>query len=843
MNNPSSPQILRAAVLALLASSVTSLPAQTAAGAPASLRTEGPTVTLDPFTVNSEKDYGYRKVTSITTSRIGVSITEAPQAIEIISGELLSDFGINTIRDAFQYTSSVTKNSQEILQSGSYKLRGFELPTVINGLAQSPSPSRPGYIASDNIERIEVAKGPVGLFFGNSAPNGVANIITKRPQFINRTKVDLSAGSYDFRKALVDVQSVLSPKHGVAFRLIAASQNSHTRLEQDTSYNFAAGSFVVRPNDKIRIDAEFDVTDFQQTYAANNAWNFAVNPLYYENVTNPDTQMLNYIKAKYNAATDAAARQVINTRWGAAGPASFLNNWTADYFGAYGRIAYPQSGTTVNWNAISPQGDKFLAAGPDSNDDGRTYFADVSVTFTPWERTAIQYHWIHQANRQNFHRQLISYNSGPLNAEGHFPSLRIGSDVRERNTDSDAQQLDLSHELKLANLRHRLGGGIELSRNRDTSYTALSDLTRAPTRTRPDGTTTTGTATANEWYPFTQDLYPLSTTVASGIRPGPLGKPNEYQSWYASYRATAFEDKWNFLAGVRSVKLMTSGSTASGESELTKTIGVIGEVSKGLYAFASYNTNFVFSQGYTVNDNAGLPIPGEGVPLGSETGKGLEAGLKSTLFDGKITGTLSYFRIERDGVATSDIAKNGSDPRNLDNDPNNNVRWNLNGGLQRTVGFDGDAVWTPNEHFQVLANFVYMTQAKIVSDPSIDTANINVNENNARLYDKEFRHRLAKSPKFSANVVAKYSFTEGALKGAFVGGAVRHTGEYILSDNFNYDLTVNAETIYDAFAGVTKKYGDFTTTFQVNVQNIGDKINDFTRDDGFVLKGRVSIQF
>ncbi|HVU15433.1 MAG TPA: TonB-dependent receptor plug domain-containing protein [Candidatus Didemnitutus sp.] len=799
-------------------------------------------VVLDPFQVNTANDYGYRKLTSITTSRIGVAITEAPQAIEVISGEMLHDFDISSIRDAFNYSSSITKNSEEVLQSGSFKLRGFQLPTFINGMAQPPGPSNPGYISNDNVERIEVAKGPVGLFFGNSAPNGVANIITKRPQMINRTTVSLGGGSYGYEKAMLDTQAVVSKDLGIAYRLITSADDSHTRIGQDTSYNMVAGSVLVHPNDKVRFEAEFDATNFQQSYAANNAWNFVVNPLYYQNVTNPDQTMLNYIKTKYGAATDAAAISVINSRWGVGGPTSYVNNWATDYFGAYGKIVYPHTGTTMPWSEISPLGDSFTGAGPDSNDDGTTYLADASLVITPTDKTAIEYHWIHSSNRENFARQLFGPNSGPLDAQGHIPSLTIGADVRQRNTDGDAQQLDFSQEVDTGNIRNRIVAGLEWSRNRDTTIRAAIDPSKAPTRTEPNGTVTTGLATTQYYFPFTEPLYPLSTTVAGALT-GTPGIPNEYQSWYASYRATAFNDKLNLLAGLRSVKQLTSNSTAYGDSELTKTFGAIGEVSHGLYLFGSYNTDFVFSQGYTVNDASGRPIPGEGVPLGPETGKGLEGGVKLTVLDDKITGTISYFRVERNGVATSDIARNGSDPRNLDTDPNNDVRFNLNGGLQRTAGIDGDLVWTPNRNFQVLANFTYMSEARIISDPSINTVNIGVSADNARLYDKEFNHRLAKAPVFASDLVAKYFFTDGSLKGAYVGGAVRYKGKYSLSDDFNYDIYILAETKFDAFAGYTTKFWKIPTTFQVNLQNIGNKINDFTRDDGFVVRGRISLEF
>ena len=136
-----------------------------------------------------------------------------------------------------------------------------------------------------------------------------------------------------------------------------------------------------------------------------------------------------------------------------------------------------------------------------------------------------------------------------------------------------------------------------------------------------------------------------------------------------------------------------------------------------------------------------------------------------------------------------------------------------------------------------------MNKLELPQRPPINIANIGVTENNARLYDKEFNHRLAKSPKFSANLIAKYNFITGAFKGSFVGAGIRHTGEYLLSDNFDYDLYVQTETKFDAFAGYTTRFWNIPTTIQINLQNIGGKVNDFTRDDGFVVRGRLSLQF
>jgi len=802
-------------------------------------------VVLSPFSVATTKDSGYRKLSSVTTSRIGVSLYEAPQAIEIISGELLRDLGYNSIREVYDYTSSVTVNKQETRQNGSFKLRGFQLPNFINGVQVAANSNGPGFVSTDNVDRVELAKGPVGLFYGNSSPNGVSNTVTKRPESVNRTTTEVSVGSYGLLKGVVDTQSVVSREYGIAYRIIAAANNSQTRLDQDTGYHMYAASLVIKPNDKIEVQAEFNSTTYKQAYSAVSAWNFLVNPLYYQQVANPDQTMLNYIKTRYSATDDAAARVVIANRWGINGPKNntYLNtNWTADNFGAYGKIVYPFSGSRTVWSRYSPDGDKFTSASPDSRLDGVNALSDVSIRLTPFEKTSVQYHWVRSQDTSDFARSLAFPNPGALDANGRIPSLNVFVQRQKLDAVSDTQQLDLSQEVTTGGIRNRFIGGVELRRIWTNNGNAPTDNTRGPTRTTPTGGTTTGNDSLLNFYNFTQPWMAIDPFIT-----GPItqvkSKPTEYQDLYLSYRGSAFSDKLNLLAGARNVKQNTSGLISTGQSELTKSIGLIGQVVPGVYAFATYNTTFQFSDLYNVNTAAGAPIAGESTPLSSETGDGFEFGFKSALFGERLSGTISYFEVNRDGVVVADIQKNLTDPRNNDATTNNDVRFNQNGGLQLSKGIDADLVWTPTENFQVLANFTFLMKAKVVSDPSVNSVNIGISEPNARKYDKLFRTRLSKSPEFSSNVIGKYTFRSGKYSGTYVGAGVRHTGEYEISDNEVYGLQVKAETLFDAFVGYTTKVYRIPTTFQFNARNLTNKINDVTRDDGLVLQARVSLLF
>src|SRR6478609_2448779 len=318
----------------------------------------GATVQLDPFTVNSEKDRGYRKNNSVTTSRIGIPIDELPQNVQVISSELLSDLNISRADDVFRYSASVTGTQNETGQANLFQLRGFEMPRYYNGVIQANSNSIYGEFTTDNIERVEIAKGAVGLYYGNSSPNGVANYITKKPQFVNRSELLLAGGSYDYLKGLFDVQGVGGAGKEFAYRIIGSATQRAARVnDQQSDTLFIAPSFSFVPSKWFRMDAEYNGTKFHKPFGSLYTANYAINPQYYQDSTNPSQQILDYMKTAYGLADDAAARAKIKERWATGRWNGYLNNWSADIYKMTGTEPFLQNGSTVDWDRFSPEGD------------------------------------------------------------------------------------------------------------------------------------------------------------------------------------------------------------------------------------------------------------------------------------------------------------------------------------------------------------------------------------------------------------------------------------------------------------------------------------------------------
>ena len=138
---------------------------------------------LSPFQVSTDKDYGYLKTNSATATRIGTEIQKVPLNISVISEEFIKDANFKDIQDVLRYQStSAGDGRMGIIQpatgftpAGNMSMRGFPINSRLrNGLI------RYNAYNLDNVERVEIIKGPAAVFFGNAFPGGVINYVTKQ---------------------------------------------------------------------------------------------------------------------------------------------------------------------------------------------------------------------------------------------------------------------------------------------------------------------------------------------------------------------------------------------------------------------------------------------------------------------------------------------------------------------------------------------------------------------------------------------------------------------------------------------------------------------------------------
>lgn len=138
----------------------------------------------------------------VTATRAPVAVDEVPAAVTIITGESLRQRGIVSLIDALREVPGAA-----LVQTGSYGavtsifLRGGEsdyTKLLIDGVpVNAPGGSlNLAHLTTDEIERIEVVRGPAGVLYGADAMSGVIQVITREGSRRTAGEVSARGGSF-----------------------------------------------------------------------------------------------------------------------------------------------------------------------------------------------------------------------------------------------------------------------------------------------------------------------------------------------------------------------------------------------------------------------------------------------------------------------------------------------------------------------------------------------------------------------------------------------------------------------------------------------------------------------
>lgn len=210
-------------------------------------------------TANISND-GYLNNYAKLGGKLTGNIQDLPQSISVVGKELMLD------KQAFQ-VSDVIPTISGVTQSSSYDdvtIRGFKSGyesgvRLINGL-RSGYGYGTSYFRSPltvNLESIEILKGPGASLFGDIAPGGTINMVTKKPLADNYGRIGLSAGSFKTVRATMDMGGPLDNKK-ILYRLNVGYEYTNTFRDINTRKDFIiAPSFTLKPKKGTQIDLDF----------------------------------------------------------------------------------------------------------------------------------------------------------------------------------------------------------------------------------------------------------------------------------------------------------------------------------------------------------------------------------------------------------------------------------------------------------------------------------------------------------------------------------------------------------------------------------------------------------
>jgi vitamin B12 transporter len=138
----------------------------------------------------------------VTATRTPVAAASLANGVTVIEGDALRRAGVTTLIDALRTVPSLA-----FAQAGGYGaqtslfLRGGESDHVRILVDGVPLNQAGGFIdlanlTTENVERIEVVRGPVSVLYGSDAMTGVVQVITRQGRGAARASAEARGGSY-----------------------------------------------------------------------------------------------------------------------------------------------------------------------------------------------------------------------------------------------------------------------------------------------------------------------------------------------------------------------------------------------------------------------------------------------------------------------------------------------------------------------------------------------------------------------------------------------------------------------------------------------------------------------
>ena len=603
--------------------------------APANPRpSEDEAVVLSPFTVDVSKDKGYKATNTISGTRLDTAIKDLPMPIEVITESFVRDTGAVDLRQALRYSSGIILQSQNDQGSNAfYGAGGVHNPEGVTANKTQSSYKIRGYISdivlrdgyrrqsatdSINIGRVEVVRGPAALLYGIGNFGGVVNYLPKTPDLKEQsTHVGAAYGSHDFKRAFLDTTGPIGEPGKLGFRLTGAWQDTgnHTELYNEDHW-FISPSVNWKPFAKTDILVDFEIGEqhekglgFQSVRARSDI----------DGIGQAD-------RLQSSGFVEFDGKDNRTFRW--SGPDTFRDSKqdnlraqvTQEVFEGLNLLA-GYNRAKVTWDARDVNGSMRQNVGPVELRDTITVIpidvANGSSEFARAEtpNTIFEYNW---------------------------------SDAQEEHL-REQFRLELNYSLKLFQERKWLAIENSFLFGRSIENAELvTDLTRTANNTfnykRPTDTS---------YIRFGQQGD--GTPDAAMVRINHIRTEAENIGDYAVYQGKFLDDRLTIVGGVRrdkndnSVRSITYHPTPANDfswrpsqSEDTTQIGAMVKVLPQVSVYA------LRAEGVQPNFDGKRDAAGQ--PIGSTIAKSEEFGVKIDLWDGRISGTISKFKIKRNGV-------------------------------------------------------------------------------------------------------------------------------------------------------------------------------------------------
>ncbi len=204
-----------------------------------------------------------------TATKTDTPLREVPQSVSVINREQLDSRQVQSLGEALRFTAGVQSETFGADPHVDwFSIRGFstnDTGLFLNGLRVSPgvtalSPEPYG------LERIDVLKGPASVLYGQNAPGGLVNLVSKRPTDTAFQDLTLLGGSYGRVQGQFDLGGPVGTDGKWSYRLTGLARGAGSqvnRVPNDRLFLAPAITYRITPDTTVTL-----LTSFQDDHSA-----------------------------------------------------------------------------------------------------------------------------------------------------------------------------------------------------------------------------------------------------------------------------------------------------------------------------------------------------------------------------------------------------------------------------------------------------------------------------------------------------------------------------------------------------------------------------------------------
>ena len=184
----------------------------------------GKETTLTEVKIVATPEASYVVKSTSSATKTDTLLRDTPQSITVISRELMRDQNMQSMADAIRYVPGIVSaqgegNRDTAVFRGNSSTSDF----YVDGMRDDVQYYRDFY----NIESVEFLKGSNAMIFGRGGSGGVINRVTKQPSWAPVREGSLTLGSWNNRRASVDVGQAVSDKAAVRVNALVEDSGSY----------------------------------------------------------------------------------------------------------------------------------------------------------------------------------------------------------------------------------------------------------------------------------------------------------------------------------------------------------------------------------------------------------------------------------------------------------------------------------------------------------------------------------------------------------------------------------------------------------------------------------------